>query len=266
MDYLIAVYIFGIGAIFGSFALAVADREIAGRSWARGRSKCDGCGTVLRAIDLIPIFSWLIQRGKCRKCGTTLSVRYPLVELGLGIAFLLSYLTFNPRSTILMAQLVLWLLALVLLCVLFVIDARTYFLPYKFIFPVILLSSIYAFLEVKVTSLPISEAIINYTASLFVASGIFFLIYIFSKGKLIGDSDILIGIAIALFLGSPLKSWLVLFVASLSGLAFSFLFARLKRKKLKSSAKIPFGPFLIFGLFIVFNYGDGIISLYFNAI
>jgi leader peptidase (prepilin peptidase)/N-methyltransferase len=35
----------------------------------------------------VPVLSWLVLRGKCRDCAEPISTRYPLVELGTGVAF-----------------------------------------------------------------------------------------------------------------------------------------------------------------------------------
>ena len=71
-----------IGACFGSFLNVIAHRSIQGRSWwGNERSKCESCGHVLSAYELIPVLSWLIQKGRCRSCGTKISVRYILIEI-----------------------------------------------------------------------------------------------------------------------------------------------------------------------------------------
>ena len=69
------------GAIIGSFVATLVVRWPAGRSVARGRSACDGCGRVLRARELVPIASYLAQRGRCRSCGGRIDPRHPLIEL-----------------------------------------------------------------------------------------------------------------------------------------------------------------------------------------
>jgi leader peptidase (prepilin peptidase)/N-methyltransferase len=45
------------------------------------RSRCERCGTVLGAGDLVPLASWLVRRGRCRHCGEALGWFYPGVEL-----------------------------------------------------------------------------------------------------------------------------------------------------------------------------------------
>ena len=77
-----------LGLAVGSFLNVVLCRVPQGQSVVRPASRCPRCGTTLAARDNIPILSWLILRGRCRTCAAPISGRYPLVELGTGIAFL----------------------------------------------------------------------------------------------------------------------------------------------------------------------------------
>lgn len=70
-----------LGLIFGSFIATVALRWPEGRSALRGRSECDSCHKVLRAHELIPLFSYALQRGRCRGCGGTIHPGHPGVEI-----------------------------------------------------------------------------------------------------------------------------------------------------------------------------------------
>ena len=69
-----------LGAIIGSFVATVAVRWPEGRSIARGRSRCDGCGTVLRARELVPLASFVASEGRCRTCGGAIDRRHPAIE------------------------------------------------------------------------------------------------------------------------------------------------------------------------------------------
>ena len=68
----------------GSFLLCMAGSEN-----IYSRSKCDHCGHILSATDLIPLFSYLFLKGKCRYCNMTLNIAYPLSELFTGIVYFL---------------------------------------------------------------------------------------------------------------------------------------------------------------------------------
>src|SRR5215510_738147 len=45
------------------------------------RSACPKCGTMITAIQNVPVISYLFLKGKCAICGTHIPVRYPIVEL-----------------------------------------------------------------------------------------------------------------------------------------------------------------------------------------
>ena len=57
-----AVLIFFIGAIMGSFYLVIGTRLPKGENALNSRSKCDSCGKTLKWYNLIPIFSYISIR------------------------------------------------------------------------------------------------------------------------------------------------------------------------------------------------------------
>ena len=71
-----------LGASMGSFLNVVAARTVEGRPWwGSERSRCDICGKVLSAVELVPLLSWLGFSGRCRSCGAKIPARYLLVEV-----------------------------------------------------------------------------------------------------------------------------------------------------------------------------------------
>ncbi|MEI8083369.1 MAG: prepilin peptidase, partial [Actinomycetes bacterium] len=81
--------VFGLvfGLVIGSFLNVVIHRVPLGLSIVSPGSACPNCGHEVRGYDNIPVVSWLVLRGRCRDCGHPISVRYPLVEAGTGVAF-----------------------------------------------------------------------------------------------------------------------------------------------------------------------------------
>lgn len=75
------------GLMIGSFLNVVVWRVPRGLSVVRPASACPGCDKPIRRRDNVPVVSWLVLRGKCRDCGSTISMRYPLVELGTAVFF-----------------------------------------------------------------------------------------------------------------------------------------------------------------------------------
>ncbi|HEX7741293.1 MAG TPA: prepilin peptidase, partial [Sphingobium sp.] len=111
------------GAIAGSFLATLILRWPQGRSVARGRSACDGCGRVLGAIDLVPMVSALAQRGRCRSCGAGIDPLHGRIEVGCAIIGALAW-GFAPGLAGLGWALLGWLLL-----TLAVLDWRHLWLP-----------------------------------------------------------------------------------------------------------------------------------------
>lgn len=88
----LAVFWMVLGACVGSFLNVCAYRIPRGMSLTNPRSRCPGCGNAIRARDNVPVLGWLILRGHCRGCRAPISVRYPAVELAIGLLFAMPYL------------------------------------------------------------------------------------------------------------------------------------------------------------------------------
>ena len=78
-----------VGLLIGSFLNVVVWRVPRGLSVVSPASACPSCETTIRARDNVPVASWLALRGRCRDCATAISARYPLVELGTAVLFVL---------------------------------------------------------------------------------------------------------------------------------------------------------------------------------
>ena len=77
------------GLLVGSFLNVVLWRVPRGESVVSPGSHCPRCNTPLRPYELVPIASWIALRGRCRTCHASISIRYPLVELGVALLFAL---------------------------------------------------------------------------------------------------------------------------------------------------------------------------------
>ncbi len=122
-----------LGLAFGSFANVVIHRVPQGRSVVRPGSSCPACGAPVAPRDNLPVVGWLLLRGRCRTCRAPIPVRYPLVELAMGVLwFLLTY----RLVAVGLGWAVPAYLALAFICVvLAVIDARTRLLPNRITYP-----------------------------------------------------------------------------------------------------------------------------------
>ncbi len=94
-QWVVAVWVFTVGASVGSFLNVVIYRLPAGLSIAHPPSHCPACKHAIRFYDNIPIVSWLVLRGRCRDCGARFSSRYAWVEVASG-AMLLALAATGP--------------------------------------------------------------------------------------------------------------------------------------------------------------------------
>lgn len=93
LDYpwLMALLVFALGAIVGSFLNVCIYRLPAGQSIFWPGSRCGSCGQAIRWFDNIPLVSYWVLRGRCRRCGQAFSMRYFWVELLTATLFVLCF-------------------------------------------------------------------------------------------------------------------------------------------------------------------------------
>ncbi len=259
-----SLFFFCIGLSFGSFALATAWRIKKKMNFVSDTSECEHCHHKLSPKDLVPLLSWLSLRGKCRYCHKKITVMLPLSELTGAIAFTASFIFWPSgfNSSILITKFILWCVALVLLLMLFFYDLQWFILPNKVIYPLWLVSGLYALLRFAMD--PSWFNLLYVIGAVAVSSGLFYLFFIVSKGTWIGFGDVRLGFAIGLLVGTPVMAGIVLFVSSLVGILIAMPSLLAGSKKLTS--KVPFGPLLIIGLVFTVLYGQRIIDWYVHSI
>lgn len=235
------------------------DTEAEDYSIVRGRSMCPHCHHTLAARDLVPVFSWLLLRGKCRYCKAPISWQYPLVELLTAVLFALSYVFWPYGSdTTGWMQFGVWLLFLVGFVALTAYDILWQELPDRIVWPLAVLAlGQTVFLAVVKQDW---HVLLWATLGVVVISGLFWLLFEVSKGRWIGFGDVKLGIVLGLLAGTPVSAMLVIFFASLLGTMASI--PMLMKTKQKMQLHVPFGPFLIAGLVIIYFFGPQIIDWY----
>jgi len=234
--FLFYLFIFFLGLAVGSFLNCVIYRLETGGSFLGGRSFCPHCRHKLGFWDLIPVLSFLWLRGRCRYCQERISFQYPLVELTVGILFVLIHL--NSATAFLAYVIVPFLI------VIFVYDLKHYIIPDKVIYPVIALVLIF-----------------NFSAwpSALGAAAFFAAIVLISRGKWMGLGDVKLAFLMGIILGFP-NILAALFLAFLAGAIIGIGLIALGRKKMKS--EVPFGPFLVTGTLIAMFWGEELINWY----
>lgn len=111
-----------LGLIWGSFSAALVMRWPQGRGLS-GRSTCDHCGAVIRARDLLPLFSQLWLKGRCRDCSGVIDPLHRRIEyMAAGIGFFSLFIM--PGVSGWAWAIMGWLLLPIML-----LDARHFWLP-----------------------------------------------------------------------------------------------------------------------------------------
>ncbi len=90
MEALTTGWFFVLGTVFASFMNVVAWR-LPNKRTLLDSSQCPFCAKRIRLSDNVPILGWIWLGCRCRTCRLPISVRYPLVELVYGIAFLILF-------------------------------------------------------------------------------------------------------------------------------------------------------------------------------
>ncbi len=228
------------------------------------RSQCLHCHHTLAWYDLIPLVSWLQLRGKCRYCGHQIGWLEPLMELGTVVLFVGSY-TFWPyelTAPLFIVQFILWLVACVMLAILFAYDAKWFLLPNRVVFPLIGVAAAFALLRVVSASDPVA-ALASVVGACLVLGGIYFVLYAFSRGAWVGFGDVKLGVALGLLIADWQVAFLALFLANLIGCII--VAPALLSKKVTRASHIPFGPMLVAGWLIAGLFGRSLVDWYLGA-
>ena len=204
-------------------------------------------------------------KGSCRYCKKIIGWTEIFLEVILAILFAVSFMFWPDGLTNIWqgVLLTLWLVGLVLLAALFVYDLKWMLLPDKINIPFIIVGAVFAAVKLSLAD-DFGESLMSLFGSLAILSGIYALLYLFSRirygedGTWIGFGDVKLGLGLALFLGNWMMAFLALFAANLIGTLL--VLPSMLRGKLKGSSRIPFGPLLIVGFLIAWFFGPTISS------
>jgi len=270
-----------LGFIIGSFLNVVSLRYGTGKS-LQGRSMCMSCGKTLSWYELIPVFSWLSQKGRCRSCSSRIPFELLASELITGLFFgliaargffLKKDIDFLMSQPYLMATLYLFLIFSVLIVILFY-DMRHKIIPdsFSFIFTFLAFLSMFFFKfenGVFLASPFHLPSLTHFLAGILIPLP-FALIWLFSKGRLIGlgDPKLMLGIGFLLGLTKGFSAiFLAFWIGALFALALwliNIIFHKNLVKQGKKSimkTEVPFAPFLIIGTLIVLLWNVNVLII-----
>lgn len=275
--YVILLFLFG--ACVGSYLNVVAVRYSPEEGFRRsntGRSHCPYCRHALSWYELIPILSFLIQGGRCRRCHEKLSFQYPAVEVAAGLAAASVPFTLGWGVPAFV-----WTLAFFIFIVVFLIDLRLHIIPDVLSGAIALLGVVlvaYRFfsgaygagLGIEGTFIGNyalifwfwgENVLINHALGALFGLLFFWLIYFLTGGKAMGFGDVKLAGAVGMLLGWP-DGALALVFAFILGAILGLALIGARRRAMKDM--VPFGPFIVLGVAVVFFFGYDIVNGYFE--
>ncbi|MCX7705235.1 MAG: prepilin peptidase [bacterium] len=260
--------VFLIGACFGSFANVVIYRLPRNKSIIKPGSYCPKCRRSIQWYDNIPILSYLILRGRCRHCKKTISPRYPIVELTMGILTLLLFEKFWTAS--LYCAFFFYFIFILGLIIISGIDYETFLVPDTIVLTLIPLGILGAlvcknlFISQEHSWPTLTRFLYSLSGALMGAAIVLFLMMIGKiiwKKEAMGGGDLKLLAAIGSFLGWK-GVFLSIFFGSILGTIISLVLIYSKKKNWDDY--VPFGPYLAIGAILVtLLKGSYLFSLYF---
>ena len=239
MDTLYLIIFFIFGTYFGSFFTVIGLRLPKNENFTTSHSHCDSCNHELKLYDMVPIISFLLQRGKCRYCKEKIDPLSTFVEFFTGLLFAVSYYSFGFSW-----EFVIGLGIVSLLMIVLVSDLTYLIIPDE----VLIFFSIY-FIICQIFNLGIVGALLKVVSGIFLFSVLYFIMLVGNKilkKECLGGGDIKMMFVFGLIL-EPLLGTLSIFLGSFIALPISLILLRNQDEK-----QIPFGPFLLIALAIIY--------------
>ncbi|MGL6009063.1 MAG: prepilin peptidase [Culicoidibacterales bacterium] len=245
------IFIFYIGAVFGSFFHVVGYRYLKGMDFINGRSQCPTCETQLQALDLAPVLSYLFVRGKCRHCGVKIPIIYWLAEIAMGLLFVLPVVIFGYEGFLTGQIIFAWLFSTMLFTIT-VTDIYEQLIPDKILlfFGVLLIITSY-FVE--------GFSFIDGFIGAAVGFGLLYMIgtlgRLYYKQDALGGGDVKLYAVIGYVLG-----WQVTIFSLFIAAVFALIGAMATRQK--KGMIMPFGPFIALAAIVCFYSGAQLLAWY----
>lgn len=240
MNILYLILFFILGTILGSFYNVIGFRLPIGQSVLKPKhSYCPKCKHQLGILELVPLLSFLIQGGKCKHCRENISMFYPFTELLTGSLFTVSYYSFGISWNLVIALSLVSLFSIVI-----VSDLNYLMIPDEVTLTVGLISSFVILCQ---------SGFENFLQSLGSGVLLFSIMYMIMllgdflfKKESLGGADIKLMFIAGLVL-EPILGVTVIFIASVVALPVSLLLYLVNKEKI-----IPFGPFIVFGILLLY--------------
>jgi leader peptidase (prepilin peptidase) / N-methyltransferase len=197
-------------------------------------SRCQPCGHQIRWYENIPVLSYIFLRGQCSACGVSISLRYPLVELGTAILFTFCVWTWGSTPTALV-----WAAFSAALLTLGLIDWDTTLLPDDITLPLLWGGLVASALQW--TNIPLSAALWGAVAGYLSLWMIYWAFKLITGKEGMGYGDFKLFAALGVWFGWQALIPIILMasvIGAMVGIAMKF------STGLREGGYVPFGPFL----------------------
>lgn len=223
-----------------------------------GPLRCVRSGEPLTWFDALPLVGFLLQRGRCRHCQKPLPWRFPMVEIGLALAFMIAWPMYEsyPLYVYLVNAFYIFLLSAIAL-----IDWR-----YRLIFPVMIwfgcaVGVVVALVSGSHRETELPDGLGSVLGGALFCGGIFYLVYLIAyaiyKRRALGFGDVLLAILIGVTLGMP-RAASAIFLGALLGGVVALGFLLFGGKKWRDF--VPYGTTLCLGVILIIIFGSAIWS------
>jgi leader peptidase (prepilin peptidase)/N-methyltransferase len=222
------------------------------------RSRCPSCGTLITALQNIPVLSYLVLKGRCAHCREPISVRYPLVEFA--TACLAAYCAwhFGAGWEALMAV----VLTLVLVAVT-LIDADTQLIPDSIALPLmwvgLAMSLLHPLAGASTLFISPTDAIVGAMGGYLSLWSVFWAFKIVTGKDGMGYGDFKLLAALGAWLGWQ-QLPMIIMMSAVVGVLINVAMIVLRGKD--RTIPIPFGPYLAAAGWITMLWGETIKTAY----
>ena len=243
------------GLILGSFANVYFFRLVENSFLWRPGSSCPICRKLILWRDNIPLLSYFLLRGRCRFCRAPISIRYPAVELAVGVLFGAAAFKFSGASPFVAGAFLFFVLFVFLaggadLATFFKFEKQYGIIPDSLSIPLIFLGVLFSRFNPLLSFGPWTGLVSGAQAALSL------ILFRWIAGKILGQEALGLG-DVKLMTGAA--AWLglkgtVTAITVGSALGTGVCLTLIFMGKVTRKSAIPFGPFLSAGILSAFFF------------
>ncbi len=224
-------FLFIFGLIFGSFLNVIIYRIPKNISIIKPRSFCPKCKKQIPLYRNIPLLSYIIQKGKCHNCFKKISSNYFIIELIIGVLWMLSFYYFNSLNETIYFNIISTLLIGIA-----IIDKKEFIIPLELTISSLIIIIMHSLIYGNILS-NLSGMIIG----LGYLSIIFIITFLITKKQTLGYGDLQLIFVLGLWI-SDIRILLVIFISSLIALMIWIIISI--KYGFDRNRPLPFGTFL----------------------